>query len=81
MTVPRQTRIAREIAALAHGKALFSLAPVLESLGPGRREAVYRSLASEYQGFDVVVLQLLGTSRGVRCPGGAHCHHEAARDR
>lgn len=57
-----QARLAREITALAHGKAIYALTPVIEALGPGKREKVYLFLASEYDGFANTVEQLLAPS-------------------
>lgn len=53
------SRLARDIAHLAHGKALYSLAPVLGALSHEKREIVYRVLGEEYLGFDDSVQRLL----------------------
>ncbi len=58
----QQARLAREITALAHGKALYALTPVIEAIEPGKREKVYLFLASEYDGFADSVERLLAPS-------------------
>jgi hypothetical protein len=59
MTENRRADTALDIAALAHGKALYSLTPVIEALGPGKREAVFVYLAKEYQGLADAIERLL----------------------
>ena len=63
MTVIASRKLAREIAHLAHGKALFALAPVLIGLPEEKRERVLRYLASEYAEFDEPVARLLMYAR------------------
>lgn len=53
------SKLAREVSHLAHGKALYSLAPALASLSPAKRELVYRILGDEYADFDESVERLL----------------------
>jgi hypothetical protein len=60
MTENRRADTALDIAALAHGKALYSLTPVIEALGPDKREAVFLYLAREYQGLADAIARLLG---------------------
>jgi hypothetical protein len=59
MTENRWADTALDIAALAHGKALYSLTPVIEALGPGKREGVFLYLAREYQGLADAIERLL----------------------
>ena len=66
------TRIAREISHLAHGKALYSLAPVLGALSHKKREIVYRVLGEEYAGFDESVQRLLLAHQGREQDAGAN---------
>ena len=54
-----ESRIARDIAAMAHGKAIYALSPVVAALGPDQREVVFRYLADEYVGFDVSIQRLI----------------------
>ena len=42
------TKLAREIAHLAHGKAIYALGAVLPLLPEDRRASVFRFLADEY---------------------------------
>ena len=53
------SRLAQDVSHLAHGKALYSLAPALASLSPAKRELVYRILGDEYADFDESVERLL----------------------
>ena len=52
-------QLSREIAAMAFGKAVYALTPIISAIGPERRDLVFRSLAAEYAGFDGSVERLL----------------------
>ena len=69
------SQLAQDVSHLAHGKALYSLAPVIGTLPPEKREIVYRILGDEYSGFDESVQRLLAD----RTPAAASELPEAAR--
>lgn len=55
-------QVAREIAALAHAKALYTVHPILLFGSPQQREIVFRTMASEFDRLDVTVQELLERS-------------------
>ena len=54
-----ESRLARDIAAMAYGKAIHALSPLVAALGPDRRELVFRYLADEYEDFDSSIERLI----------------------
>ena len=62
MTTRHAQRLAGEISANAHGRAVHAIGPVLAVCDRDRREAVYRLLSLEFQAFEDSLLNLL--SRG-----------------
>ena len=60
------SKLAREIALLAHGKALYALGPVLMCLPDEKRSLVERHLAIEYADFADPVCRLLSRPRPQR---------------
>ena len=62
MSGTARKKLAREIAHLAHGKALYCLTPVLATLPVEKRQAVLTYLADEYAEFDEPVARLLGVT-------------------
>ncbi len=60
-------QLARDIAAMAHGKSLYALTPVLEALGPEHREKVYSFLANEYETFAASLVALLDGAAAGPC--------------
>ena len=63
------SRLAQDISHLAHGKALFSLAPLIGTLPTAKRDIVYRMLGREYAEFDESVERLL--PRPAMAPGSS----------
>ena len=61
-----QRNVAKDIAAMAYGKAVYALAPVVAAVGPEQREAVFRYLANEYVGFDESIQRLVEAAKGRR---------------
>ncbi len=59
-------QVAREIAVLAHAKALHATYPILHFGSPRQREIVYRTMASEFDRLDVTVQDLLERSEIAR---------------
>ena len=59
--MPQQERfrLSREIAAFAHGKALYCLTPVLVEATQAQKEAVFLHVAVEYGAFAEYVERLL----------------------
>ena len=59
--MPQQERfrLSREIAAFAHGKALYCLSPVLLEATRDQKEAVFLHVAEEYGNFAEYVERLL----------------------
>ena len=66
MAKPTLRQIAREIAALAHAKALHAMHPILCFGSPQQREIVYRTMAIEFDGLNVTVEDLLARSEAVQ---------------
>ena len=52
-------RLSQEIAAYAHGKALYCLSPVLLEAPQDQKDAVFLHVAIEYQDFAEYVERLL----------------------
>ena len=52
-------KMSREIAAFAHGKALYCLSPVLSNATQEQKEAVFLHVAEEYGDFAEYVERLL----------------------
>lgn len=69
------SRLAQDVSHLAHGKALYALAPVIGTLSPEKREIVYKTLGVEYHAFDESVQRLLADGT----PAAASELPEAAR--
>lgn len=65
-------KLAREIAHLAHGKALFCLAPVLALMSESKRDIVFGHLADEYADFERPIARLLTPSKSEQTTGAAH---------
>lgn len=73
-----ERRVARDIAGMAFGKALFALSPVVAALGPDQREVVFRYLADEYVGFDKSIQRLAEASDARRESTNAGAGDEVA---
>ena len=59
-------QVAREIAALAHAKALYTVHPILRFGSTRQREIVYRTMASEFDRLNLTVEELLERSQIAR---------------
>jgi hypothetical protein len=59
-------QVAREVATLAHAKALHAAHPILCFGSPRQREIVYRTMASEFDRLSLAVEELLERSEIAR---------------
>lgn len=73
-------RTARELAVLAHGRAMMAVCPIIRLGPPSHRDVIYRALAWEFQDFATSVEELLRCSVVSRSGAGLGGHGSGASD-
>lgn len=56
---PQARTVARELATVAHARALHAVYPILRLGSPGQRDIVYRTMAQEFRDLETTVEGLL----------------------